>query len=119
MTDRTPALPCFCCGTELLNVFPHSPHTIENQPDEGTEFRTRGHYGSTFWDDFDGQELILNVCDPCLRIRTERLGVQRTEVHSMRPYRAPEAPQADVIVGGGQIHQGSSTFFTLTPEEAP
>jgi hypothetical protein len=39
----------------------------DNQPYQGTEFRTEGHYGSTFWDSFDGEELVLNICDKCLR----------------------------------------------------
>jgi hypothetical protein len=67
-------LPCFVCGKRLLNVF---PDISENQPSEGTEFRTYGHYGSTFWDSFDGEELVLNVCDPCLRERTDRLAQQK------------------------------------------
>ena len=57
-------LPCFKCGAALANVLDGS----DNQPSEGTEFRTEGHYGSTFWDSFDGEELVLNVCDPCLRL---------------------------------------------------
>lgn len=55
-------LPCFKCGVELENVF---PDITTNQPSEGTEFRTYGMYGSTFWDSFDGEELVLNVCDSC------------------------------------------------------
>jgi len=62
-------LPCFVCGKILENVFEHS----ENQPYAATEFRTYGHYGSTFWDSFDGEELVLNICDPCLEDRTGRL----------------------------------------------
>lgn len=62
-------LPCFTCGKVMLNAFPHS----ENQPQEGTEFRTYGAYGSTFWDSFDGEELVLNICDNCLRAGTHRL----------------------------------------------
>lgn len=62
-------LPCFKCGKTLLNAFGDS----DNQPSEGTEFRTYGHYGSTFWDSFDGEELVLNICDDCLRAHTERL----------------------------------------------
>ena len=62
-------LPCFVCGTELTNVCEEQ----QNQPYAGTEFRTYGHYGSTFWDSFDGEELVLNVCDDCLRARTDRL----------------------------------------------
>ena len=62
-------IPCFVCGTVLRNVDTAS----DNQPSAGTEFRTYGHYGSTFWDSLDGEELVLNVCDPCLRARTDRL----------------------------------------------
>jgi hypothetical protein len=62
-------LPCFTCGRTLRNAFPDQ----ENQPEEGTEFRTHGHYGSTFWDNLDGEELVLNICDECLREHTERL----------------------------------------------
>lgn len=67
------ALPCFVCGEELRNVFDE----VDNQPSEGTEFSTYGHYGSTFWDSFDGEKVVLNVCDDCLRSRTDRLGQQK------------------------------------------
>jgi hypothetical protein len=67
--SREAFLPCFVCGKTLENAFPDS----DNQPNDGTEFRTYGHYGSTFWDSFDGEELVLNVCDPCLREHPERL----------------------------------------------
>lgn len=66
-------LPCFACGKLLENVFVEA----DNQPYAGTEFRTEGHYGSTFWDSFDGEDLILNVCDDCLRTHTERLAQQK------------------------------------------
>lgn len=66
---REAMLPCFVCGTALPNVLPDS----DNQPYGGTEFRTYGHYGSTFWDSFDGEELVLNVCDECLKKGAERL----------------------------------------------
>lgn len=62
-------VPCFACGRMLKNVCTDE----DNQPSEGTEFRTYGHYGSTFWDSFDGEELVLNVCDECLRAHTDRL----------------------------------------------
>lgn len=67
--SREAMLPCFACGKTLMNAFKDS----ENQPREGTEFRTYGHYGSTFWDSFDGEELVLNICDDCLREHAERL----------------------------------------------
>lgn len=41
-------------------------------------FRTVGHYGSTFWDSVLGdEELVLNICDDCLRQHSERLGQQK------------------------------------------
>jgi hypothetical protein len=62
-------LACFVCGSSLVNV----DEASENQPSGGTEFRTYGHYGSTFWDSFAGEEVVLNVCDECLRARTDRI----------------------------------------------
>ena len=70
-------LPCFKCGKELRNAFVES----DNQPNNGTEFRTYGHYGSTFWDSFDcDEELVLNICDDCLRAHTQRLGQQKSHL---------------------------------------
>ena len=66
-------LPCFVCGKTMRNAFPDQ----ENQPDEGTEFRTYGHYGSTFWDSFNGEELVLNICDGCLKTHKDRLAQQK------------------------------------------
>lgn len=66
---REALLPCFTCGKTLLNALAES----ENQPQAATEFRTYGQYGSTFWDNRDGEELILNICDECLRQHTDRL----------------------------------------------
>ena len=71
--SRDAFLPCFKCGKALQNAFIES----DNQPSEGTEFRTQGHYGSTFWDSFDGVDLVLNVCDRCLREHSDRLGQQK------------------------------------------
>lgn len=67
-------LPCFVCNKVLPNAFIES----DNQPYGGTEFRTYGHYGSTFWDSFDGEELVLNICDECLTERKDRLGQQKS-----------------------------------------
>ncbi|MEC4833736.1 hypothetical protein R2362_02970 [Mycobacteroides chelonae] len=80
-------LPCFKCGKTLENAIPGEV----NQPSEGTEFRTVGHYGSTFWDSFDGTDLVLNVCDDCLghnvgRLATQGRPVTRTEYAAIRPF---------------------------------
>lgn len=57
------ALPCIVCGKALENV----DNFEGNQPYAGTEFHSYGHYGSTIFDPMDGQVLMLNVCDDCLR----------------------------------------------------
>lgn len=67
-------LPCLVCNKVLPNVL----RDCDNQPYGGTEFRTEGHYGSTFWDSFDGEELVLNVCDKCLQERSDRLGQRKS-----------------------------------------
>jgi hypothetical protein len=66
-------LPCFICGTTLRNVMDDT----DNQPSGGTEFRTYGHYGSTFWDSFEGEEIVINFCDECLNKGTARIARQR------------------------------------------
>lgn len=78
-------LPCLVCGRTLRNAF----DTADNQPSEGTEFRTYGHYGSTFWDSMCGEELVLNVCDPCLTKHKDRLGQQKRYIHIVHPYVGP------------------------------
>ena len=67
-------LPCLVCGETLRAVWEHDS---ESAPYAGTEFRTYGHYGSTFWDSFYGEELILTVCDDCLHERCDRLAQQK------------------------------------------
>lgn len=53
--------PCIVCRAELENV----EHPAHNQP-YGTAFSTRGHYGSTVIDTFEGKTLTINLCDDCL-----------------------------------------------------
>lgn len=73
-------VPCFKCGKTLENVFADA----DNQPSKGTEFITYGHYGSTFWDSFDGEALVLNVCDDCLAKNADRL-ITRRKVRRQAP----------------------------------
>jgi len=40
-----------------------------NQPDNATEFYSEGHYGSTTFDPMDGTEIVVNICDNCIRDR--------------------------------------------------
>lgn len=68
-------LPCIICGARLDNVWEHGD---SNQPSEGTEFQTYGHYGSTFWDSFEGEQLVLNICDDCLKKHSDRLARRKS-----------------------------------------
>jgi hypothetical protein len=55
------ALPCIVCDKKLKSLY--GP----NQPDNGLEFTTQGHYGTTVFDPMDGSYLAINVCDDCLK----------------------------------------------------
>jgi hypothetical protein len=80
------ALPCLLCGAVMDNVL-GVEGGVDNQPYAGTEFTTLGHYGSTFWDSFDNEELVINICDFCLAARTDRLGLRHThDDRFVRPY---------------------------------
>ncbi len=64
--ERAP-LPCFVCRKELWNIF-----NGHNQPDNSCTFNSHGHYGSTVFDEMDGSQLEINVCDECLKAGRER-----------------------------------------------
>lgn len=68
MTRQDCMLPCFKCGSPVERVFEY-----ELQPSDATTFTTYGHYGSTFWDDFVGEEIAIIICDSCLREHTDRI----------------------------------------------
>ena len=73
-------MPCFCCGKSLDNFdWPEG-----NQPLGGTEFTTRGHYGSAVTDHMDGTGYAINVCDPCLKV-----GGRKGRVLQFRPHSQP------------------------------
>jgi hypothetical protein len=60
MTYRTYCY-CLMCANAMANIVPSG-----NQPSGGTEFTTRGHYGSNVSDFMDGTMLAINICDACL-----------------------------------------------------
>jgi hypothetical protein len=55
-------VPCIVCDRVLEEAISGST----NQPYKATTFKTRGHYGSTFFDPMDSSYLEINVCDVCL-----------------------------------------------------
>jgi hypothetical protein len=105
-------LPCLMCGKALLNSFEDSI----NQPEEGTEFTTYGHYGSTFWDSFEGEELVLNVCDDCLRKHPERLGRQKT-FRRVVVHETVAGLQAENVVGREWLHRELVPYFDGPEDE--
>ena len=60
---------CFVCGTPLDNI---SSRDV-NQPNDGLEFTSHGHYGSTAFDPVTSPEhLVINICDDCVRRAAEK-----------------------------------------------
>jgi hypothetical protein len=63
---KTP--PCIVCGQKLKSA----SDGRGNQPNNGLEFVTEGHYGSTAFDPMNGSRIAVNICDPCLRSAADR-----------------------------------------------
>lgn len=59
-------LPCCVCRKHLENAIDFDTDDV-NQPRQGLEFTTEGHYGSTYFDPMDGSLIAVNICDDCLR----------------------------------------------------
>ena len=63
-------LDCIICDKRLYNIY----KDIDNQPDNGTTFTSRGNYGSTVWDTVMGEMfLMINICDDCLKEKAEKV----------------------------------------------
>jgi hypothetical protein len=64
-------LPCFKCGAQPERAFKDEPR----QPFGATVFTSRGHYGSTVFDEapYSRRFLELNVCDGCLKTNVDRV----------------------------------------------
>lgn len=110
-------VPCFVCGEEL-----DAAYEYELQPSDGTAFQTYGHYGSTFWDSFNGEELALIICDSCLRKHPERLARHkrfRKVVVMEPPYQAKESQrmQARTIVGREWLDHEPVPYFEGPEDE--
>lgn len=84
-------VPCFKCGKAVERVF-ESPL----QPSEATTFQTYGHYGSTFWDAFAGEEIVVIICDDCLKAHADRIARHKRHVNIMaKDY----SSNLDILVG--------------------
>lgn len=74
----TALLPCFKCGKKLDSALPGRPQ--DNQPYAGTAFYSPGHYGSTFFDPMDGQQIEITICDDCLSKNQGAIAWQRANI---------------------------------------
>lgn len=63
---------CFKCNKDLENFDKDGNHPLD-----GVEFSSRGHYGSSIWDPMDGSQLIINICDQCVKTGSEQNTVLR------------------------------------------
>ncbi len=107
-------LPCIICGTTLNNSFDDT----DNQPSEGTEFSTFGHYGSTFWDSFDGEEIAINICDECLRKHSGRIARRKRYVNLV--VEDPRGPiVAPTIVGRQWVQREMVPYFDGPEDHDP
>lgn len=58
------SLNCIVCDCELEDA----GKNLDNQPYKGTTFTSHGQYGSTVFDNMNGNGFLeINVCDECLR----------------------------------------------------
>ena len=55
-------IPCFRCGKPLKDW-----SAGNNQPFDALEFSSYGHYPSSLFDPGDASELVVNLCDDCIR----------------------------------------------------
>jgi hypothetical protein len=60
--------PCIICSKQLETVDATSDHVVD-QPHGGTNFSTKGHYGSTVFDPNGSEHLSINICDECLKLK--------------------------------------------------
>lgn len=106
MTRQDVELPCIACGTVLDRVF-DDPF----MPSDGTQFTTYGHYGSTFWDSFDGEELVLIVCDDCLKAHTDRLARHKRYRKLVVDTPTSNGRFAPMIVGRAWLDRETLPYF--------
>jgi hypothetical protein len=108
------ALPCIKCGKPLKNC----DSDTDNQPSGGTEFQTRGHYGSTIFDpmpNLGGEDLtlIVNICDTCILRAIDEGVIQSRSVARSRPKivlsRHPITPEGRAwVLAQNEKHYGSA-----------
>ena len=77
-------LPCIVCKKQLDSAA--NDPSFDHVPYAGTMFVTNGHYGSTVFDNMDGQALQIVVCDTCLTAKPRELVTFVDTDKSRRPW---------------------------------
>lgn len=81
--DTMTAMPCIVCDRQLVNAV----HGARNQPSEGVNFHTHGHYGSGVFDPMISTEAIeVNVCDQCLLAKADKVLFRREVIKREEHY---------------------------------
>lgn len=106
------ALPCIKCGKPLKNVDEGS----DNQPYGGTEFQTRGHYGSTIFDPMDDPfRLVVNICDTCILRAIDAGVIQSRSLPEVVLSRHPITPESRAWV----LAQNEKEYGSAWGEDVP
>lgn len=72
-------LNCIICSKALEPV--NDDDYPYDYPYRGTQFETKGHYGSTYFDPLsDRKFLLINICDICLAGAEDREQVRRVTI---------------------------------------
>ena len=72
MEPAEAALTCIICGEFLQPAFAKAAGmNWLPQPSRGTWFTSHGQYGSTVFDDFHGNYLLITICDKCMLEKAE------------------------------------------------
>ncbi len=72
MTLTATVCMCIACHGHMQNLDEEG-----NQPKDGLEFISYGHYGSTVFDPMNGSYLVINLCDDCLKKASAKGWVER------------------------------------------
>lgn len=95
MEQTVEPLPCFACGKPLEPVFDRFAKETR-QPADAVMFSSYGQYGSTAFDPQDNSQIQINICDPCLRGRKDRVWhVRYTRQAAQEMFSKPWNPEVE------------------------
>ena len=112
------ALPCIKCGKPLENAF----EGADNQPYGGTEFHTRGHYGSTIIDSNlrgEGMEFVVNICDTCILRALDAGVIQSQTTERVRPKVVLSRHPVDDVARAWVLAQNEKYYGSAYGDDEP